>query len=134
MVIQKTFICTIDSKMGLNSILLVFMGGGIGSVLRFFLSKLLPFQPNHFPWATLVSNVIASVLLAFVVAQFKDIPKWSAIYPLVVVGICGGLSTFSTFSYENFQLLQQGQLALFWFNVLFSFGLGLLAFWFLARH
>jgi CrcB protein len=120
--------------MGLNSILLVFLGGGIGSVLRFLLSKLLPFQPNHFPWATLVSNILASVLLAFIVSQFKDIPKWSAIYPLVVVGICGGLSTFSTFSYENFQLLQQGQLALFWFNVLFSFGLGLLAFWFLARH
>ena len=119
--------------MGLNSILLVFLGGGIGSVLRFLLSKIFPFQANAFPWATLLSNIIASVLLALVVAQLKDVPKWVTIYPLIVVGICGGLSTFSTFSYENFQLLQQGQLALFWFNVLFSFGLGLLAFWYLAR-
>ena len=120
--------------MGLNSILLVFLGGGIGSVLRFLFSKIIPFQANAFPWATLVSNILASFILAFVVFQFKDSEKWSSIQALVLIGFCGGLSTFSTFSYENFQLLQQGQLALFWFNVLLSFGLGLLAFWFLARH
>jgi fluoride exporter len=120
--------------MGLNSIFLVFLGGGIGSVLRFLLSKIIPFQANAFPWATLLSNVLASFILAFVVFQFKDSEKWSAIQALILIGFCGGLSTFSTFSYENFQLLQQGQLALFWFNVLISFGLGLLAFWFLARH
>ena len=120
--------------MGLKTIFLVFIGGGLGSVLRFLFSKIIPFQTNAFPWATLLSNVLASLVLAYIVFQFKGTEKWSGIQPLVLVGICGGLSTFSTFSYENFQLLQQGQLTLFWLNVLFSFGLGLLAFWFFARH
>lgn len=120
--------------MGINSIFLVFLGGGIGSVLRFVLSRIFPFQAAAFPWATLMSNLIASLFLALIVFHFKDSERWSGIYPFVVVGICGGLSTFSTFSYENFQLLQQGQLAIVGLNVLFSLGLGLLAFWFLARQ
>lgn len=119
--------------MGLNTIFLVFLGGGLGSVLRFFIAKFFPFSGAGFPWATLLSNVVASLVLAVVVLQFKDSSKWAHFYPFIVVGICGGLSTFSTFSFENFQLLQQGQLAIFGLNVLFSLGLGLLAFWFLAR-
>lgn len=115
------------------TVLWVFIGGGLGSLLRYFISKAVPFQGVGFPWATLLSNIIASLVLAIVVYQFKDSEKWASLYPLVVVGICGGLSTFSTFSYENFILLQQGQLAIFLVNIVFSLGLGLLAFWFFAR-
>lgn len=119
--------------MGLTNILYVFIGGGIGSVLRFFVAKMFPFQPTAFPWATLISNVLATLILAIVVIQFKESEKWVSIQPLIVVGVCGGLSTFSTFSFENYQLLQQGQLSIVGLNILFSLGLGLLCFWFLSR-
>ncbi len=119
--------------MGINSVLLVFLGGGIGSVLRFALSRLIIFGSNNLPWATLLSNTLASLILAFIVLEFKDTEKWASFYPLFVVGICGGFSTFSTFSYENYQLLQQGQLTIFIINVLVSIFLGLLVFWLLAR-
>jgi CrcB protein len=112
----------------------VFIGGGLGSLLRFGFSKVFPFSPNYFPWSTLLSNVLAALLLAIVVAYFKDSSKWQLIQPFIVIGVCGGLSTFSTFSYENFQLLQQGQLALFWINLLLSFGLSLLLFFVFARY
>ncbi|MFM8597025.1 MAG: FluC/FEX family fluoride channel [Flavobacteriales bacterium] len=112
----------------------VFIGGGLGSLLRFGCSKLFPFASGQFPWATFCSNLLAAFLLAGLVTYFKDSAKWSVIQPLLVVGVCGGLSTFSTFTYENYQLLQQGQLTLFWINLLLSFALSLLLFFLFVRH
>lgn len=119
--------------MGISSVIFVFLGGGIGSVLRFTLSRLIVFGSNNFPWATLLSNTLASLILALIVFEFKDTEKWTTFYLLFVVGICGGFSTFSTFSYENYQLLQQGNFIFLIFNILISIVFGIFIFWILAR-
>lgn len=104
--------------------ILVFIGGGMGSMLRYFIAQQLV-QSKHFPWATLVSNVFATALLALLVMYLKygDKPAW--LLPLVGVGFCGGFSTFSTFSAENVQLFEQGQWVLLAVNVILSIGGGI---------
>ncbi|MBM3164188.1 MAG: CrcB family protein [Bacteroidetes bacterium] len=103
--------------------ILVFIGGGMGSMLRYFIAQQLV-QSKHFPWATLVSNVLATALLALLVMYLKsgDKPAW--LLPLVGVGFCGGFSTFSAFSAENVQLFEQGQWVLLALNIILSVGAG----------
>lgn len=107
----------------MKDIALVFIGGGLGSVVRFLIGKeILARYTTVFPWATLGVNILASVLLGIMVAVFHRKPEntqWALV--LVGTGFCGGLSTFSTFSYENFSLIQKGEITLFFVYTLVSF-------------
>ncbi len=94
----------------MKSLLLVFLGGGLGSVIRFSLSKWISSLHNHhFPWGTLVVNVVACLVLGWIIglADHKHIISPSARL-FWTVGFCGGFSTFSTFSGELLNLLQSG--------------------------
>lgn len=92
----------------MNAVLLVFAGGGLGSVVRYLLGKWLPVT-WHLPLGTLAANVAACFILGFVIG-FADqrlvlSPNarlfWTA-------GFCGGFSTFSTFTHETITMLQGG--------------------------
>lgn len=102
----------------------VFIGGGLGSVSRYGLSRLVvKLSDAHFPWATLAANLLSCALLGAVWwlagKDFSRYPFWTA---LLVIGFCGGFSTFSTFSLETLKLLREGMFWLAATNVLVSVG------------
>ena len=90
--------------------LIVFAGGGLGSVVRFYLSQWVTIRTaSSFPWGTLTSNVLACVMLGLAVSMADQKMMLGANARLFwTVGFCGGFSTFSTFSAESVTLLQSG--------------------------
>ncbi|MCA4894626.1 MAG: fluoride efflux transporter CrcB [Cytophagales bacterium] len=94
----------------MREMLLIFVGGGIGSVMRFSLGTWISsFHSHHFPYGTLFVNVLACFVLGTLVgvADHKQIISPNARL-FWTVGFCGGFSTFSTFSSETLTLIQNG--------------------------
>ena len=101
-----------SENFSLQVILYIFIGGGCGSLLRYLIgcgATLLLGRPS--PWATLSINLIGSLLIGILIGMMISSPKLSSVYrPLLVVGFCGGLTTFSTFSIEVVNYLRSGEL------------------------
>jgi CrcB protein len=112
------------------SAILVFFGGGIGSLLRYGISNLFPYS-SGFPWATFISNILACLLMGFIInwidRTFSSTFDVNNLKWLMLTGICGGFSTFSTFSNESLQLIKQQQWALAITYILTSVILGILS-------
>jgi CrcB protein len=112
----------------MKNLLLVFIGGGFGSVLRFVLGKWLNNSENGIPYGTFVANVLGSLLIGFILgyaAKNDALSQNSTL--LLATGFCGGFTTFSTFAYENHIFLKSGDFTSFAFYTIASFVVGFLA-------
>ena len=120
----------------MKSFLLVFLGSGAGGCLRFAITGLMQ-QFNYienFPWPTLLSNVLACMLAGFLGGKLLPgggISETGRL--LLIIGFCGGFSTFSAFSVECLQMMRAG----LWFSaaayIMLSMAAGLAAVWFFFR-
>lgn len=94
-------------------LVVVALGGGLGSLARYGLTLLLPTAAGHFPWATFLTNVTGCFLIGVLMVLITDV--WTAhrlIRPLLGTGILGGYTTFSTYAVDIRGLLQPGTVAL----------------------
>lgn len=95
-------------------------------MLRYAIGLITPMLiKTSFPLATFISNVLACLLLAIIVYSVQKEPKAEWINHLLIIGFCGGFSTFSTFSNENIQLIQQGNWQMSLINMLISIAVGM---------
>lgn len=113
----------------LRSILIVGLGGFIGSVLRFLVTRWFQLQTaSQFPWGTFAVNIVGSFVigLIFGLSERSNIltPEWRL---FLTVGLCGGFTTFSSLSNDAFILLQGREFLTVSLYISLSFFLGLVA-------
>ena len=107
--------------------LYIFIGGGLGSLARYLVGKVTSATiAVDFPLGTFFANMIACLILALVTVMISPrSEEYQWVQPLVLIGFCGGFSTFSTFSNETFDLLDAGNHLLAILNILISVAVGI---------
>jgi fluoride exporter len=113
--------------------LLIGLGGAIGSMLRFFVDSVVAgLLGAAFPWGTLIVNITGSFLIGFISAATESPHRWFAgpeARLFLMVGICGGYTTFSAFSLRTLTLARSGEWLYAGTNIVSSVVLCLLAVW-----
>lgn len=109
--------------------LIVAFGSGIGGLLRYVISDFVyKYSSSLFPYGTLTVNVVGSFILGLILFYLDSLKLISSEMRLfLTIGLCGGLTTFSTFSYETVKLIQDSQYLLAGTNILLNVFVTILA-------
>lgn len=108
------------------TVAMVLLGGAIGAPMRYLTDLLV--QSRHdsvFPWGTFTVNVLGSLVLGITAAVAVDLAPPAWVLALVGTGLCGALTTFSTFGYETVRLLEEGSVLTAAANCVASLAVGL---------
>jgi len=112
----------------MKQFLLVFLGGGIGSLLRYFISRTFNTYFQHFYLGTFLVNIIGCLIIGLVLGiSFKSNLLSQNQTLLLTTGFCGGFTTFSSFALENQSLLKSGEILHFSFYTIASIAVGIFA-------
>ncbi len=112
----------------LKNLLLVGLGGAIGSMLRYVTYLII--ATKYFPYATFAVNIVGSFIIGLVLAfSLKDETFQNNWKLFLATGICGGFTTFSTFSAENLALFENGKYFTALLYISLSIILGIIAAW-----
>jgi len=103
----------------------VFIGGGVGSVFRFWVSSFVQkTTQSHIPYGTLTVNIVGSFLIGFIIAYIEsrstEFPFWRQ---LLIIGFLGGFTTFSSFSYDTLSLFRNNEIMAAFLNMAGNLGL-----------
>ncbi len=115
----------------IKTIVYIAIGGGLGSVLRYLTAIVInKYFQSGFPYATFATNILGCLLIGLF---FGYLEKQNAISSdlkfFLITGFCGGYTTFSTFSHENVNLLQNHQILIAFLYISLSVFTGLMATW-----
>lgn len=105
----------------------VFLGGGLGSTMRFLLSVWLnPNDFNRIPWGTLAANILGCVVIGAVFGLSKSVTLSDSTRAFFIAGVLGGFTTFSAFSWETIRLAENRGIGTAAVYVALSVGIGLI--------
>ncbi len=110
---------------------MVGIGGFLGAIARFWLGGYVSIKMGtRFPYGTFLINCTGSFLIGFIVTLLAEKTHWSPNWRyLIPIGFIGAYTTFSTFEYETFRVIQDGELLMAFLNVVLSVIVGFLAVW-----
>lgn len=104
----------------MQAFLMVFIGGGLGSICRYGIARFLQSHDLTFPLATFIANALACITLGALMGMSLKGDLSAPTRLLLMTGFCGGFSTFSTFSAETFVLLETGNYLYAFVNIALS--------------